>query len=69
MSQKAKGIIIQDAGVYPANSGQRKGPWGSSKEITVNSPQFNPVIKGPVVPPSGAGNHNTPDESEKENYW
>lgn len=57
-----KGVMITDGGTYPANSGVRKGPWGSSKEITANDPKFNPVIKGPVVPPSGAGNLNGPDE-------
>jgi len=57
--KNSKGSMIQDGGVYPANSGVRKGPWGEGKVITADSPQFNPVIKGPVIAPAGAGNLNT----------
>ena len=55
-----RGIMFSDGGTFPANSGNPKGARGAKgKEIDANLTQFNPVIRGPVVPPQGAGNLNT----------
>lgn len=64
-----KGILIQDGGVYPANSGKRKAPIGEGKQIKADNPEYNPKIKGPAIPPSGAGDMNTADNTKTTNYW
>jgi hypothetical protein len=65
----SKGILLQDAGTFPANSGKRKAPLGGSKQIKADNPQFDPKIKGPVISPAGAGDKNTADNTKTDNYW